>query len=203
MMLLKCCTQYVSKFGKLVSGDSFYSNPKEGQCQRMFKLPHNCIYFIYQQGHAQNPPSDALTLCELRTSRCSIWIQKRQRNQRSNCQHQLDHRKSKRIPSTSASLTTLKPLIVCITQTGKLFERQEYQTTLPASLETCMQVKKVIIRTRNRTTDWFKIGNGVQEGCILSLCLFNLQTEYIMRNAELDEAQAEIKIAGRNINNLR
>ena len=51
--------------------------------------------------------------------------------------------------------------------------------------------------------DWFKIGNGVHQGCILSPCLFNLYEEYIMRNAGLDEAQAGIKIAGRNINNLR
>jgi len=51
--------------------------------------------------------------------------------------------------------------------------------------------------------DWFKIGKGVREGCILSPCLFNLYAEYIMRNARLDEAQTGIKIAGRNINNLR
>ena len=51
--------------------------------------------------------------------------------------------------------------------------------------------------------DWFEIGKGVHQGCILSLCLLNLYMEYIMRNARLDESQAEIKIAGRNINNLR
>ena len=65
-----------------------------------------------------------------------------------------------------------------------------------------MQVKKQV-RTRHGTTDWFKIGRGVCQGCILSPCLFNLQTEYVMRNAGLDEVQAGIKIAGRNINNLR
>ena len=59
------------------------------------------------------------------------------------------------------------------------------------------------VRTGHGTTDWFKIGKGVHQGCILSLCLFNLYAEYIMRNAGLDEAQAGIKIAGRNINNLR
>ena len=53
------------------------------------------------------------------------------------------------------------------------------------------------------TTDWFQIGKGVHQGCILSLCLFNLYAEYNMRNAGLEEAQAGIKIAGRNINNLR
>ena len=58
-------------------------------------------------------------------------------------------------------------------------------------------------RTGHGTTDWFQIGKGVRQACILSPCLFNFYTEYIMRNAGLDEAQAGIKIAGRNNNNLR
>ena len=58
-------------------------------------------------------------------------------------------------------------------------------------------------RTGHGTTDWFQIGKGVHQGCIWSPCLFNLYAEYIMRNAGLEEAQAGIKIAGRNINNLR
>ena len=63
--------------------------------------------------------------------------------------------------------------------------------------------QKVTIRTEHGTTDWFQIENGVHQGCILSPCLFNFYAEYIMRNAELEEVQAGIKIAGRNINNLR
>ena len=59
------------------------------------------------------------------------------------------------------------------------------------------------VRTGHGTTDWFQIGKGVHQGCILSLCLFNLYAEYIMRNVGLDEAQAGIKIAWRNVNNLR
>ena len=59
------------------------------------------------------------------------------------------------------------------------------------------------VRTGHGTTDWFQIGKGVRQGCILSLCLFNLYAGYIMRNTGLEEAQAGIKIAGRNINNLR
>ena len=59
------------------------------------------------------------------------------------------------------------------------------------------------IKTRHGAIDWFQIGKGVHQGCILSPCLFNLYSEYIMRNARLDEAQAGIKIAGRKINNLR
>ena len=63
--------------------------------------------------------------------------------------------------------------------------------------------QKVTVRTGHGTTDWFHIGKGVHQGCILSLCLLNLYAEYIMRNAGLDETQAGIKITGRNINNLR
>ena len=63
--------------------------------------------------------------------------------------------------------------------------------------------QEATVRTGYGTTDWFQIGKGVRQGCILSPCLFNLYSEYIMRNAGLDEAQAGIKTAGRNINNLR
>ena len=63
--------------------------------------------------------------------------------------------------------------------------------------------QEAAVRTGHGTTDWFQIGKGVRQGCILSPCLFNLYGEYIMRNAGLDEAQAGIKIARRNINNLR
>ena len=63
--------------------------------------------------------------------------------------------------------------------------------------------QEATVRTRHGTTDWFKIGKGVHQGCILSPCLFNFYAEYIMRNTGLEEAQAWIKITGRNINNLR
>ena len=63
--------------------------------------------------------------------------------------------------------------------------------------------QEAAVRTGHGTTGWFQIEKGVHQGCILSPCLFNLYAEYIMRNARLDEAQAGIKIAGRNINNLR
>ena len=63
--------------------------------------------------------------------------------------------------------------------------------------------QEATVRTGHGTTDWFQIGKGVRQGCILSLCLFNFCAEYIMRNTGLEEAQAGIKIARRNINNLR
>ena len=104
MMLLKCCTQYVSKFGKLGSDhDRKISvfipiKKKDNTCQRMLKLQHNCAHFTCKQNNAQNLSSQASTVHELRTSRFSSWIQERKKNQRSNCQHPLDHRESKGIP---------------------------------------------------------------------------------------------------------
>ena len=75
--------------------------------------------------------------------------------------------------------------------------------TRPPDLPLEKPICKATVRTGHGTTDWFQIGKGVLQGCILSPCLFNLYAEYIMRNAGLEEAQAVIKIAGRNINNLR
>ena len=76
----------------------------------------------------------------------------------------------------------------------------DHQTCL---LRNLYAVQEATVRTGHGATDWFQIGKGVRQGCILSLCLFNLYAEYIMRNAGLEEAQARIKIAGRNINHLR
>ena len=105
----------MSKFGKLSSGHwvSFHSNPKERQCQRMFK-PYNCTHFTCWQGYVQNPSSSASVVYESRTSRCTSWIQKRQRSQRSTCQHSLDHRKSKSIPE--------KNVYFCFTDYTKIFD---------------------------------------------------------------------------------
>ena len=78
-------------------------------------------------------------------------------------------------------------------------------TTRPPDclLRNLYAAQEAAVRTGHETTDWFQIGKGVRQGCILSPCLFNLYAEYIMRNAGLDEAQAGMKIAERNINNLR
>jgi len=76
----------------------------------------------------------------------------------------------------------------------------DHLTCLLRNLDTGQEAT---VRTGHGTTDWFQIGNGVRQGCILSPCLFNFYSEYIMRNAGLEEAQAGIKIAGRNINHLR
>ena len=74
---------------------------------------------------------------------------------------------------------------------------------LTCLLRNLYAAQKATVRTGHGTTDWFQIGKGVCQGCILSPCLFNFYAEYIRRNAGLEETQARIKIAGRNINNLR
>ena len=127
-------------------------------------------------------------------------------NQRSNCQHPLDHWKRE----------FQKYIYFCFTDYIKGFDGVDHnklwkmlkemgiKTTLPVSCETCMQVKKEQSEpTRHETRNWFKIGKGVYQGYVSSSCLFNYYAEYIIRNSGLDDSQTGIKIARRNINNLR
>ena len=86
---------------------------------------------------------------------------------------------------------------------NKLLQEMGIPDHLTCLLRNLYAGQEATVRTGHGTTDWFQIGKGVCQGCILSPFLFNLHAEYIMRNARLDEAQAGIKIAGRNINNLR
>ena len=85
----------------------------------------------------------------------------------------------------------------------KILQKMGIQDYLTCLLRNLYSGQEATVRTENGTTDWFQIRKGVHQGCILSPCLFNFYAEYIMQNARLDEAQAGIKIGGRNINNLR
>ena len=105
--------------------------------------------------------------------------------------------------SISTSLTRLKPLTVWITRNWKTHEEIKLPDHLTCLLSNLYASQKATVRTRHGTKDCFKIQKGIRQGCILSSCLFNLCAEYIMRNAGLDEAQAGIKNARRNISNLR
>ena len=114
------------------------------------------------------------------------------------------NQESSRKTSISALLTMPKPLTVWTTiNCEKFSKRWEYQTTWPASWETYMQVRKQQLELYMEQLTGSKSGKGVHQGYILSSCLFNFYAKYIMRNTGLEEAQAGIKIAGRNINNLR
>ena len=85
----------------------------------------------------------------------------------------------------------------------KILQEMGIPDHLTCLLRNLYAAQETTVRIGHGTTDWFQVGEGVRQGCILSPCLFNLYAEYIMRNAGLEEAQAGIKIAGRNINNLR
>ena len=142
-------------------------------------------------------------------------VLERQRNKRSNCQHPLDHRKSKKVP---------KNIYFCFIDYAKAFDCVDHNKLwkilkeigipdhLTCLLRSLYAGQEATVRTGHGTGlvlnmehgwDWFQIGKGVRQGCILSPILFNLYAEYIMQNSRLDEAQAGIKIARRNINNLR
>ena len=115
----------------------------------------------------------------------------------------LKKQESSRKTSISALLTMPKPLTVWITTNCKILKEMEIPDHLTCLLRNLYAGQEATVRTGHGTTDWFQIGKGVRQGCILPPCLFNFYAEYIMRNAGLDEAQTRIKIAGKNINNLR
>ena len=99
----------------------------------------------------------------------------------------------------------LKPLTAWVTTNWKILKEMGIPDHLTCLLRNLYAGQEATVRTRHGTMDWFKIGKGVHQGCILSTCLFNLYAEYIMQNAGQDEAQDEAgsKIVRRNINNMR
>ena len=122
-------------------------------------------------------------------------VSKRQRNQRSNCQHLLNHGKRK------------KNIYFCLIDYGRAFDCVDHNKLWKMVIPPYVSPEKPVCGSRNNRTghgtiDWFKIGKGVWQVCILSPC-FNFYAEYTMRHAGLDESQAGIMIAGKNINNLR
>ena len=148
----------------------------------MFRLWHNRTHFTCQQSNAQNLSSQASTVCKLRNSRCTNWILKRQRNQRSNCQHPLDHRKGKRIPET---------IYFCFIDYAKAFDCVDHNKLWKIFKElgipdhfTCLLKNLYSGKKQQLEPDMEQqtgsIGKGVHQGCILSPCLFNFYAEYIM-----------------------
>ena len=158
-------------------------------CQIMFKVPYNCAHFMCQQGYAQNPSNEDSAVHELRTSRCTKWVFKRQRNQRSNCQHSLDHRNSKIISSQNIYFYFIDFVkafdSVDHNKVRKIPNEMGVLDPLACLLRNLYVGQEPTISTR--ITDWFKIGKGVQQGCILSPCLLNSYAEYIIQNARLEK----------------
>ena len=107
------------------------------------------------------------------------------------------------IKKVSFCYCSAKSLTVWITINWKILKEMGIPDHLTCILRNLYAGQEATVRSGHGTTDWFQIGKGVHQGCILSPCLFNLCAEYIMKNTGLEEAQAGMKIAGRNINNLR
>ena len=210
-MLLKCCTQYARKFGKLSSGHrtgkgqfSFQSQrkamPKNVQttaqlhsshmlaklCSKFSKPDFNSTWTVNFQMLKLDLEKAEEPEIKLPTSTGSSKKQE-----------------SCRKTSTSASLTTLKPFTVWITTNWKILKEMGILDHVTCLLRNLYVGWEATVRTVHGTTYLFKIEKGIWQSCKLSLCLFNLYAEYIKGNARLDESQAGIKIAGRNIHNVR
>ena len=186
---------------------SFHSNPKERQFQRMLKLLHTIVLIshaievmlkILQARLQQNVNRELLdVLAGFRKGRGTRdqmanihWIMEKAREFQKNIYFcVIDYAKA----------------FDCVdhNKLWKILKEMGIPDHLTCLLRNLYSGQEAIVRIGQGTTDWFHIGKGVCQGCILSPCLFNLYAEYIMRNAGLEEAQAGIKIAGRNINNLR
>ena len=210
-MLLKCCTQYDSKFGKLSSGHRTGKGQFSFQPQRK-AVPKNVQATQLHYHTITLISHTSRVMLKILQARLQQYVNRElpdvpagfrkgrgTRDQIANI-HQIIEKESSRKTSTSASLTTLKPLTVWLkTNCEKFFKRWEYETTLPASWEICMQVKKHQTWNNRLAPNWERSTSRLY----MSPCLFHLYVEYIMWNARLDEAQAGIQISGRNINNLR
>ena len=167
----------------------------------MFKLPHNWLI--------SRASKVMLKILQARLQKYVNWElpdvqtgfrKDRGTNQRSNCQHPLDHRKSKRVPEKHLFLLYWLCQSLWLwgsQQTGKFLQEIGIPDHLTFLLRNLCAGQEATVRTGHGTMDWFQIGKGALQGCIWSPCLFNLYAEYIMQNAGLDEAQAGIKITGR------
>ena len=141
---------------------------------------------------AQNSLSQASIVHEPWTSRCSSWIWKRQRNQRSNCQHPSDHQKARELQKNIYFyFIKCTKAFDCVNHNKLWYNLQEMGIPdhLTCLLRNLYGGQEATVRNGHGTTNWFQIGKGVCQSCILSPCLFNLYAEYIMRNAGLGEAQ--------------
>ena len=188
---------------------SFHYNPKERQCQRMLKLPHNCIHLTankvmlkilqarLQQYVNHELPDVQVGFRKGKGTRDQVanicWIIKKAREFQKN------------IYFIYFCFIDYAKAFDCVyhDKLWKILKEMGILDHLTCLLRNLYEGQEAKVRTGYGKTVWFQIRKGIRQGCILSPCFFNLYAEHIMQNAGLDEAQAEIKIAGRNINNLR
>ena len=195
-----------SAVGTRLEKASFHSNPQKRHCQRRFKWLHNILISHaskvmlkilqarFQQYLNHELPWVQAGFRKSRRARDQIakihWFTKKAREFQTNIYFCfIDYAKA----------------FDCVVHNilWKILQEMETPDHLTCFLRSLYAGQEAAVRTGHRTTDWFQIGKGVHQACILSPCLFNLYAEYIMQNPGLDEAKAGLKIAGRNISNLR
>src|SRR5574341_483568 len=185
---------------------SFHSNPKERQCQRMLKLLHNAlisqaskVMLKILQARLQQYVNN-----ELPDVQAGFRKSRGTRDQIANI-HWIMEKARKFQKSIYFCFIDYAKACDCVdhSKLWKILKEMGIPDHLTCLLRNLYAGQEATVRTGHGTTDWFQIGKGVRQGYILSPCLFNLYAEYIMRNTGLEEAQARIKIAGKNINNLK
>ena len=181
---------------------SFHSNPKERKCQRMFKLPHTSVEcsshtLVKKCSKFSKPGFNKMWTMNFQIFRL-VLEKAEEPDQIANICWIIE--KSKTVPEKHLFLVywLCQILWLCGTINWKILK----DMGIPDHLRSLYANQDATVRT-GQGTDWFQIGKGERQGFILLPCLFNLYAEYIMRNAGLDEAQATIKVSGRNISNLR
>ena len=205
IMLYKCFPQYASKFGKLSSGH----RTEKGQ----FFIP------IPKKGNAKECSNYGTIVLISHASKVVLQILQARLQQymkQEISDTQAGFRKGRGTKDQTANMHWIIQkargfqksiyffsLTVCITTSWKTLKEMGIPDHLTCLLRNLYAGQEATVRTGHGTTDWFQIGKGVHQGYILSLCLFNLYAEYIIRSTGLDEPQAGIKIVRRNINNFR
>ena len=219
-MLSKCWTQYVSKSGRPGSGHGTRKDQSSSQFpyNSQFLIPIQKNVQTIGQLHSSTLVKSCLKYYMLdfriiwtKTSRHPSWVSKRQRNQRSDRQHSLDHRESKEIPEKYLLLFhqihyksyQLQNHCVDHSKLWKALKEMSIPEHLTCLLRNLYAHQKATVKNLYGTSHWFKIKKGIWQQCLLSPCLFNPFGKHIIRNASLDELQAGIKIGSTKINNLR
>ena len=178
----------------------------ERQYQRIFKLRHNCIHLTHQQSNAKilQARLQQYVNHELPDVQAGFRKGRGTRDQIANI-HWVTEKAREFQKIIYLCFTDYTKAFDCVdhNKLWKIIQEMGIPDYLTCFLRNLYAGQEATVRTGNGTTNWFQIGKGVHQGCILSPCLFNLYAEYIMGNARLDEAQAEIKTAGRIINSLR
>ena len=201
-MLLKCCTPYVSKFGK----HSFHSSPKEGQSQRILNY-HTTAFISHASKFMLKILQDRLQQYlnwELLDVQAGFRKGRGTRDQIANLRWIMEKAR-KFQKNIYFCFTDYTNTLDCVAHNKlwRILKEMGIPYHFICLLRNLYAGQEATVRTGHGTMNWFKIGEGVHQGCILSPCLFNLYAEYIMWSAGLDETQTGIKIAGRNTNNLR